>query len=402
MNENNKKFNNKNKKNMIVDLSQIVQDFLKIMDKNNVLFDEKLKKINKIKEFELDNTFLNDSNSNFNNQNNNKPLFQQNNDNNNLSSSKLSNRLENIKKEIEYKDSLIKKLNEQLSEKNKENINNKKNNQNLLQELNTLKDQINDKNNEKNSLKKDNENLKIILENLKIENNEILTSKENKINQTENLTISLAEAKDEINLLKKKIYELENKQNNLNNDLDSLNEKYKKIENNKNLINNQIEEQKKLQLNLKKELSISNSNKLLNVRQDNFNNINDNANYNKNSNKNLYNNNMDDNNYNILKTNYNRKSINQNSNYQYKGFDNFPSENKLNNDNIIENNKEYEIKLNNLLQEKNILDNELIKITEHPRTLNEIKLKKEKNERLIKVNEEISIIRNKLKKSKGK
>ena len=100
------------------------------------------------------------------------------------------------------------------------------------------------------------------MENLKIENNEILTTKENKISQTENLTISLAEAKDEINLLKKKIYELENKQNNLNNDLDSLNEKYKKIEKEKNFINDKIEEQKKLQLNLKNKLIKSNSNKI--------------------------------------------------------------------------------------------------------------------------------------------
>ncbi len=116
MNENNKKFNNKN--NMIVDLNKFAQNFLKSMEKNNILFEEKLKKINKIKEFELDNTFLEDSNSNFINENIKKPFYQQNNQNNNnknLNSSKLSNRLENLKKDIEYKDSIIKKLNEQLS-----------------------------------------------------------------------------------------------------------------------------------------------------------------------------------------------------------------------------------------------------------------------------------------------
>ena len=40
-----------------------------------------------------------------------------------------------------------------------------------------------------------------------------------------------------------------------------------------------------------------------------------------------------------------------------------------------------DMELNALLKEKNMLENELFKFPERPRTLNEIKMKKEKNER---------------------
>ena len=52
-----------------------------------------------------------------------------------------------------------------------------------------------------------------------------------------------------------------------------------------------------------------------------------------------------------------------------------------------------DMEVNALLKEKNMLENELFKFPERPRTLNEIKMKKEKNERIKNIEDRVNQIK---------
>ena len=53
--------------------------------------------------------------------------------------------------------------------------------------------------------------------------------------------------------------------------------------------------------------------------------------------------------------------------------------------------------MNQLLKEKKYLEDCLLKLPENPRTLKDIKFKKEKNERILKIESQIEQIRTKIK-----
>ena len=104
----------------------------------------------------------------------------------------------------------------------------------------------------------------------------------------------------------------------------------------------------------------------------------------------------------------NINDINQNSNiglgnqenYEYGGFNCFPSEkNKYENKNEID---ALEAQLSQLLKEKNQLENDMFKLPDHPKTLIEIRRKKEINTKIAKTDTDINSLRSQLRKLRDK
>ena len=104
----------------------------------------------------------------------------------------------------------------------------------------------------------------------------------------------------------------------------------------------------------------------------------------------------------------NINNINQNSNiglgnqndYEYGGFNCFPSEkNKYQNKNEID---VLEAQLSQLLKEKNQLENEMFKLPDRPKTLIEIRRKKEINTKITKTDTDINSLRSQLRKLRDK
>ena len=100
-----------------------------------------------------------------------------------------------------------------------------------------------------------------------------------------------------------------------------------------------------------------------------------------------------------LRSSYERKNINKNnkkkdSNYRYKSVNQFPSDieyNEYNNEN-----DNLDKKLSYLLIQKQILENSLLKLPIHLRSINEIKTKKEINSKISKIEEQINQIRTRI------
>ena len=145
----------------------------------------------------------------------------------------------------------------------------------------------------------------------------------------------------------------------------------------------------------KKKNSIEND-----LNYDKYNNSNNsNLNYNNNNYKRydnegqIYNNS----NFSSVRSSYERKSEkfkNPNSNYSHEGVNLFPSEvkykeNKIETDNL-------ENRLSILLNEKKNLENSLLKLPDRPRSLNDMKIKKETNEKITKIEEQINQIRTRM------
>ena len=104
----------------------------------------------------------------------------------------------------------------------------------------------------------------------------------------------------------------------------------------------------------------------------------------------------------------NINDINQNSNiglgnqndYEYGGFNCFPSEkNKYQNKDEID---VLEAQLSQLLKEKNQLENEMFKLPDRPKTLIEIRRKKEINTKITKTDTDINSLRSQLRKLRDK
>ena len=86
--------------------------------------------------------------------------------------------------------------------------------------------------------------------------------------------------------------------------------------------------------------------------------------------------------------------------YEYEGFNCFPSERQKRNNNKREI-EELNQDLNMLLKNKNIMENNLIKLPGQSKTLNNIRQKKELNKKIIQTENKINEIRVRLKQLKG-
>ena len=213
----------------------------------------------------------------------------------------------------------------------------------------------------------------------------IKSKKEKQINQSENLSIALSEAKEEISILRKKVNELDLQNKKLNKDYDQLNKNFALSRKENANLKAEIDEHKATIYNLNHDLNENKkqSQKVLTQQQQMQpqqqvqNNIRSNygySNYSSNASNSAYN-----------------PSTNININSHYDGFNYFPSEHKIK-ENMNEMNS-LDMELNALLKEKNMLENELFKFPERPRTLNEIKMKKEKNERIKNIEDRVNQIK---------
>ena len=337
-----------------INSSSVNEDYLKQMERNSQLFEEKMKKLNRYQYSELYQPEV---------------IHPSKTDNEN---NEIRRQIEQLQNEIAYKDSLISEL------QNAQHDNNEHNPE-YEREIEQIQNELEAKCAENSSLKEENENLKLKIDNLKIENANIKSNKEKQINQSENLSIALSEAKEEISLLRKKVNELDLQNKKLNKDYDQLNKNFA-LSRKENLnLKAEIDEHKATIYNLNHDLNENKKQrqKVLTQQQQQIpvqNNIRNNYGYSNYSSNTAYN-----------------LSNNININNHYDGFNYFPSEHK-----IKENMNEMtslEMELNALLKEKNVIENELFKFPERPRTLNEIKMKKEKNERIKNIEDRVNQIK---------
>ena len=338
--------------------SSVNEDYLKQMERNAQLFEQKMKKLNRYQYSEPEQPEVIRPNNNENNE--------------------IRKQIEQLQNEIAYKDSLIAELQSAKPENNGPNPE-------YEREIEQMQNELDSKCAENSRLKEENENLKLKIENLKIENANIKSNKEKQINQSENLSIALSEAKEEISILRKKVNELDLQNKKLNKDYDQLNKNFALSRKENANLKAEIDEHKATIYNLNHDLNENKkqSQKVLTQQQQMQpqqqvqNNIRSNygySNYSSNASNSPYN-----------------PSTNININSHYDGFNYFPSEHKIK-ENMNEMNS-LDMELNALLKEKNMLENELFKFPERPRTLNEIKMKKEKNERIKNIEDRVNQIK---------
>ena len=184
-----------------INSSSVNEDYLKQMERNSQLFEEKMKKLNRYQYSELYQPEV---------------IHPSKTDNEN---NEIKRQIEQLQNEIAYKDSLISEL------QNAQHDNNEHNPE-YEREIEQIQNELEAKCAENSSLKEENENLKLKIDNLKIENANIKSNKEKQINQSENLSIALSEAKEEISLLRKKVNELDLQNKKLNKDYDQLNKNF--------------------------------------------------------------------------------------------------------------------------------------------------------------------------------
>jgi hypothetical protein len=330
---------------------------------------------------------------------------------------------EQLKNEIKFKDSLIEELkieNQELNVKlESESSNNNKvddyfhnsNPEKYLKEIENLYNGNNKKEDEKRKLNDEIEKLKSTVEKLKKEN----TSIKNIISKRD---IDLSVLNDKYNEIEQNKNILERKNNTDESQMKNLKMEYSNIVKNLNLmkkqfenLTNKFEEFKAENYNLKQEnnelkkkfstieKSVSKNNNVnisVNINKsmssmeqfkDNFNNYNSN-----NSIENPLNQNTN------INPNSSKNKFNANHYINYRNDDEvvFPSEYKLK-----ENKNELifiEQKLSDLLKEKLITENELLRLPDKPRTLNEINKKKGIEESLLNLENEINDVKLRMRK----
>ena len=415
------------------DISLINQQYLKELETNNNLFNQKIKNLNNSllnsdQKKKKSNTrhIINNSQTIENNSIKNKFNFIQ----RDLNSIEYIPNLKNFtfrKKgsEKEMRDKNMIEINKELKKYIKQLENENENKDNII---NDLKEKL--KQNEKNKNVRINlfeynrlildiedknkliEKLKNVIKNLKSKN-EILNVdmekyKSDNINLKNKLDNMSSETDYKINYLNsmKKLIELELENNKLKTELNNLTEKYMTIKSEYEKLNLLNEEQNNIIFNYQKQLntqSINNKNDDTNeIYDENIcTNIEEDFKY-KNTNLNKKEN------YQYL--NEHNKNDNENNlirKYNYNKYDyNIIEDNDINyNDNNCTLNKK---KLNNLenylstlLKERCQLENELTEVLESPRTFSDIKLKSNINDKILINDNEIESTKNKLKKLRG-
>ena len=340
---------------------------------------------------------------------------------------KYKNKLEQIKNEIVDKDKIIKQLEKSLKEK--ENLPSQHQYEEINNNCEKLKIEVDEK--IKFIKRKENENkeLKMKIDNLveQIKNMKEVIKRKN--DEIENMKMNIDSLKEEISINIQKINNLDLQNKKLNIDYENLNKDFYLIKNEKEKMNHEMEELKAKIFNYQKELSQNLTKKNIKSNDkfdyDNYNYLNINKIYDFKSEK-LKDNLVavnDDNDFNERKlqkrNNYpsdflsEEKYKEENSKYSYIGENNniinksgglkkknysnydlekFPSAKKP----IISSLSDLESRLSYLISEKKKLENELLKMPEHPRNLNEIKIKKELNNKITDTEQEINSIRTKI------
>ena len=416
-------------------LSMINQQYLKELETNNALFNQKIKNLNNYlinsdkknklnnnrkhnysyKNFGLNNSQIiersnNNIKYNFNQRDLNTLDIENNNinnftfkrkesekelrDNNMIEINKeLKKKIKELKNENEYKDNII----NELKEKIKINEENKKININNVFEYNRLILDIEDKN-------KIIDKLKNVIKFLKVKNEELNTKIDKTTNDNLNLKNKIAELTSDtdykINYLNsiKKINELELVNKKLNIEISNISYKYNKIKDDNEKLNSLIDQQNNIIYNLQKQLDSQPENNY----------ISNNSDINKNSidididniDSYKYKNNLKrkENFYdsNIIKN----KRDNLLSSYDYDKSDyNLNSTN--NSISAKKNLNHFENYLSTLLKERCQLENDLNEIMNSPRTLSDIKLKNNISDKIALNDNEIQKTKNKLKKLRG-
>jgi len=285
----------------------------------------------------------------------------------------LKKRIKELENENEHKDFLI----NDLKQKIKENDRNKKMNINYL-EYNQLILDIENKSNMIQKLENVIKCLKIKNEKLMSDNNNLKDDNvylKNKINEVRSKTDS--NKLNELNYIKE-INELKLENKKLNIEMLNLTNEYNAIKTEKEKLNSLIEEQNNIIYNYQKQLNNNMQTQTLFcddvIQTENDDNININNSIKKYSDN-----------------NYHYKTLDEN-NYTYNNNYNLTKKKELN---VLEN------YLSNLLKERCKLENELIEVTESPRTLSDIKLKNNINDKIDLNEKEIQNTKNKLKIIRG-
>ena len=289
----------------------------------------------------------------------------------------LKNRITELKKENEYKEYVINNLKNKLEENEK----NKKVDFNYL-EYNQLILEIEEKNNMIQKLEK-------VVKFLKQRNEEL--NKDNIILKNENMDLKsrLNNIGSEIDLNKINYLNYMKEMNNLKLEIKKLNlemlnldNKYTEINKENEKLNSLINEKNVIIYNYQKQLNLQYMNKNNNQFWDDVNNNNDKEENNINDVFKKYN-------YNKYFNNMEHESINNNANNIKNKF------NKNNDLNFLEN------YLNSLLKERSKLENELIEVNESPKTFSDIKLKSNINNKIALNDKEIQETKIKLKNIRG-
>ena len=416
-------------------LSMINQQYLKELETNNDLFNQKIKNLNNYlinsdkknklnnnrkhnysyKNFGLNNSQIiersnNNIKYNFNQRDLNTLDIENNNindftfkrkesekelrDNNMIEINKeLKKKIKELKNENEYKDNII----NELKEKIKINEENKKININNVFEYNRLILDIEDKN-------KIIDKLKNVIKFLKVKNEELNTKIDKTTNDNLNLKNKIAELTSDtdykINYLNsiKKIKELELVNKKLNIEISNISYKYNKIKDDNEKLNSLIDQQNNIIYNLQKQLDSQPENNYISNNSD--------------INKNSIDINIDNIDSYKYKNNLKRKENFYDSNIIKNKRDNLLSSydydksdynlNSTNNSLSAKKNLNYfENYLSTLLKERCQLENDLNEIMNSPRTLSDIKLKNNISDKIALNDNEIQKTKNKLKKLRG-
>ena len=425
-----------NDDNNIENISMINDQYLKELETNNNLFNQKIKNLNnylinsdkknksiiskkynyKYKNFGLNNSQIVETNNN-----NLKKDFEQrdlnsidtNNNNNNINNFTFKkresekeirdNNMIEINKELKKRIKILKNENEakdiiiiDLKEKLKQNDKNKKLNANIF-EYNQLIMNIEDKN-------KIIDKLKNVIKFLKDKNEELNTRNEKLKNDNSNLKNKIDDitSKNDYKInnldLIKKINELELVNKKLNLELSNILDKYNTIKDDIEKLNSLINQKNNIIYNLQKQLTTpsvyNHVSNYSDINKDNFDIDIDNIDSHKYKNnlkrkENFYDSNIITNNRNNILNSF---DYNKN-NYYNDNNNNLMS--KKNNLNYFEN------YLSALLKERYQLENDLTEIMSNPLTLSDIKLKNHINDKISFNNNEIQKTKAKLKKLRG-
>lgn len=332
------------------------------------------------------------------------------------------NKIEQLKNEIIDKNKIIKQLEKSLKEK--ENLPSLQQYEEINNECEKLKVDINERIKTIKNLENENKELKKKIDSLVEQIKSMKEVIKRKTDDIENLKMNLESLKEEISFNNKKMNSLEIQNKKLNIEYENLNKDFQIIKNEKDKMNHELEEQKATIFNYQKEFAANSkkNNKLNNkFDYDNYNYQNMNNLYDKKQNyfKDNIDEAVDDEIYN--KTNTFQKEYPKGDLYKYENpkYSNLEKENnnisnktggflrKRNYTNYdLENFKssqkpmaslsDLESRLSYLISEKKKLENELLKMPEHPRNLNEIKIKKGLNNKISDTEQEINSIRTKI------
>ena len=415
------KYNKSLQKNIISSKNPINQNVIEepsinIYQKNNFVLN-KYQDNNDEKYINNNNREINSNESKINNRNsiNKSEIIQ------------YKNKIEQLKQEIFDKDKIINKLEKDLKEK--DNLPTQKQYDEISNNCENLKVEINEKNKIIKRKEEENKELKMKIDNLVEQIKNMKESLKRKTDEIENMKMNQDSLKEDISLNNKKMNNLELQNKKLNIEYENLNKDFQNIKNEKEKMEHELEECKAKIFNYQKELSTNNkkNNKLKSTFDyDNYNYVNMNNLYNKKQDylqdnlneiiqkNNTYNDELI-NNRNDYKKEYNEEdlykyedqrysNINKENNlidkagfglkkkkYSNYDLDNFKSIKKpLNSLNSL---PDLQTRLTYLISEKKTLENELLKMPEHPRNLNEIKIKKELNIKISDTEQEINSIR---------